>query len=58
MGLDIEDDTNGELFDDIEVKDLTLNEAVEKFEKKLLKKYLNEYNWHKSKGRRCIGCES
>ncbi|MGD9157458.1 MAG: sigma 54-interacting transcriptional regulator [Desulfobacteraceae bacterium] len=50
MGIELKDNANGTPFDDeIEVKDLTLNKAVEVFEKKLLKKYLDEYNWHKSK---------
>ena len=50
MGIDLKAGTNEDLIeDDIEIKEQTLNQAVEKFEKKLLKKYLNEYNWHKSK---------
>lgn len=50
MGIDLKHDANtGLMDDDIEITNLTLNEAVEALEKKLIKKYLNEYNWHKSK---------
>ena len=50
MGIDLKETGNGDLFDnDSDVTGLTLNEAVEVFEKKLLIKYLDEYNWHKSR---------
>jgi DNA-binding NtrC family response regulator len=49
VGIELRENGNEELFDDAEVNGFTLNEAVEVFEKKLIKKYLSNYNWHKTR---------